>query len=99
MNSEVVKAKAGRKEWIGLAVLVLASLLITIDISVLFLAVPFISEDLKPSSPQQLWIMDIYAFVLAGLLITMGWVGDRFGRRRLLIIGAIVFGVASISAA
>ena len=89
------KPQAGVKEWLGLVVIVLVTLLIAIDISVLGFAITPISEALKPSATQLLWIMDIYSFVLAGALITMGWVGDRFGRRKLLIIGALVFGVAS----
>ncbi|MGH3241646.1 MAG: MFS transporter, partial [Spirillospora sp.] len=84
--------RAGRREWTGLAVLVLANLLISMDVSVLYLAVPFISAELDPSSSQQLWILDIYGFLLAGLLITMGALGDRFGRRRLLLFGAAAFG-------
>lgn len=92
-------ALAGRKEWTGLAVLFLPTLLISMDISVLFFALPFISEDLAPSGTQQLWIMDMYGFVLAGMLITMGALGDRIGRRRLLLIGATAFGIASVVAA
>ncbi|MDH2426140.1 MFS transporter [Sphaerisporangium sp. TRM90804] len=90
---------AGRKEWIGLAVLVLPCLLVSMDISVLFFAVPFISADLRPTGTEQLWIMDVYAFVLAGMLITMGALGDRVGRRRLLLIGGAAFGAASLLAA
>ncbi|NUR29146.1 MAG: MFS transporter [Catenulispora sp.] len=91
--------RAGRKEWIGLAVLVLPCLLISMDMSVLLFGLPFISADLKPSATQQLWIMDAYGFALAGLLITMGAIGDRIGRKRLLLIGAAAFGVASTVAA
>jgi DHA2 family multidrug resistance protein-like MFS transporter len=91
--------RAGRKEWIGLAVLVLPCLLISMDMSVLLFGLPFISADLKPSATQQLWIMDAYGFALAGLLITMGAVGDRIGRRRLLLTGAAAFGAASTVAA
>ncbi|TRV71429.1 MFS transporter [Streptomyces sp. 130] len=94
-----IKPRAGLKEWLGLVVIVLVTLLIAIDISVLGFAITPISESLKPSATQLLWIMDIYSFVLAGALITMGWIGDRFGRRKLLIIGALVFGVASALAA
>src|SRR6516165_3666071 len=83
-----VQPRAGRKEWTGLAVLLLPLLLVTMDVSVLYFAVPFIAKDLEPTSTQQLWIFDIYGFVLAGLLITMGSLGDRIGRRRLLLIGA-----------
>jgi len=80
--------RAGRKEWIALAVLALPLLLVSMDVSVLYFAVPFISRDLSASATQQLWIFDIYGFVLAGLLITMGSLGDRIGRRRLLLLGA-----------
>jgi DHA2 family multidrug resistance protein-like MFS transporter len=91
--------KAGSREWTGLAVLLLPLLLVSMDVSVLYFAVPFISRDLAPSSTQQLWIFDVYGFVLAGLLITMGSLGDRIGRRRLLLIGALCFSVASLGAA
>jgi DHA2 family multidrug resistance protein-like MFS transporter len=91
--------RAGRKEWIALAVLALPLLLVSMDVSVLYFAVPFISKDLSASATEQLWIFDIYGFVLAGLLITMGALGDRIGRRRLLMFGATAFGVASLAAA
>jgi MFS transporter, DHA2 family, multidrug resistance protein len=93
------QAKAGRKEWTGLGVLLLPLLLVSMDVSVLYFAVPFIARDLQPSSTQQLWIFDVYGFVLAGLLITMGSLGDRIGRRRLLLIGAVAFSLASLGAA
>jgi MFS transporter, DHA2 family, multidrug resistance protein len=91
--------KAGRREWIGLAVLALPCLLYSMDLTVLYLAVPKLSADLHPSSVQLLWVTDIYGFMLAGLLLTMGSVGDRIGRRRLLLIGAAAFGAASLLAA
>ncbi len=91
--------RAGGREWTGLAVLLLPLLLVSMDVSVLYFAVPFISRDLEPTSAQQLWIFDIYGFVLAGLLITMGSLGDRIGRRRLLLIGAAAFSLASLGAA
>ena len=69
------------------------------DIIVLILALPQLSADLEPRSTQQLWIVDVYGFMIAGLLITMGTLGDRIGRRRLLLIGAAGFGVASVLAA
>ena len=94
-----VQPRAGRKEWTGLAVLLLPLLLVSMDVSVLYFAVPFIARDLEPTSTQQLWIFDIYGFVLAGLLITMGSLGDRIGRRRLLLIGAAAFSIASLGAA
>jgi MFS transporter, DHA2 family, multidrug resistance protein len=91
--------RAGRREWIGLAVLALACLLYAMDLTVLHLAVPAISEDLRPSSTQLLWITDIYGFMVAGFLITMGTLGDRIGRRRLLLGGGAAFGVVSVVAA
>ncbi|MBQ0906575.1 MFS transporter [Micromonospora sp. U21] len=91
--------RAGRREWIGFTVLMLPLLLVSMDVSVLYFAVPFISEELRPTGTQQLWIFDIYGFVLAGLLITMGALGDRIGRRRLLLFGAAAFGAASLLAA
>ncbi|MCF0079293.1 MFS transporter [Streptomyces lomondensis] len=90
---------AGRREWTALGVLMLPLLLVSMDVSVLYFAVPEISADLEPTGTQQLWIFDIYGFVLAGLLMTMGAVGDRIGRRRLLLIGAAAFGAASLAAA
>jgi DHA2 family multidrug resistance protein-like MFS transporter len=90
---------AGRREWIALAVIALPCLLYSMDLSVLYLALPSLAADLHPSSAQLLWISDIYGFMLAGFLITMGTLGDRIGRRRLLLIGAAMFGVASVLAA
>lgn len=94
-----VGSRAGRREWIALGVLTLPLLLVSMDITVLYFAVPSIAAELGPSSVQQLWMIDIYTFALAGLLITMGNVGDLIGRRRLLLIGATLFGVASVAAA
>jgi DHA2 family multidrug resistance protein-like MFS transporter len=91
--------RAGRREWTGLAILALPTLLLSLDISVLYLALPHVSADLGANSTQQLWILDIYSFMLAGFLVTMGTLGDRIGRRRLLLIGATAFGVASVLAA
>jgi len=94
-----IPPKAGRREWIGLAVLMLPTLLIAMDLTVLHLAVPSLSAHLRPSSSQLLWITDIYGFMIAGSLITMGTLGDRIGRRKLLLLGAAAFGVASTVAA
>ena len=91
--------KATQREWIGLAVLALPCMLYSMDLTVLNLAVPHLTRDLEPSSTQLLWIVDIYGFLIAGSLITMGTLGDRIGRRRLLLIGAAAFGVASVLAA
>ncbi|NRQ33022.1 MFS transporter [Nonomuraea sp. NN258] len=94
-----VETRAGRREWLGLTVLILPTLLAALDINVLFLALPQISAELGTSGVEQLWIIDIYGFMVAGLVITMGTLGDRIGRRRLLLIGAAAFGVASVVAA
>ncbi|MFJ8437899.1 MFS transporter [Kitasatospora griseola] len=91
--------RAGRREWLGLALLLLPTLVLATDMGVLFFAVPFIATDLRPSGTQQLWIMDMYSFLLAGLLIPMGALGDRIGLRRLLIGGTAAFATASLVAA
>jgi DHA2 family multidrug resistance protein-like MFS transporter len=92
-------SRAGHREWIALAVLTLPALLASMDLSVLFMAAPWLTADLAPTGPQLLWIMDVYGFLMAGLLLTMGALGDRIGRRRLLLLGAAAFGVASVLAA
>src|SRR5919198_475227 len=94
-----VPERAGRREWTGLGVIALPCLLYSMDLTVLNLAVPHLSADLRPTSAQLLWIVDIYGFVLAGLLVTMGTLGDRIGRRRLLLVGAGTFAVASLLSA
>jgi MFS transporter, DHA2 family, multidrug resistance protein len=96
---ETVAHRAGRREWVGLVVLALPCLVYAMDLTVLNLAVPQLSADLEPSSAQLLWIVDVYGFLVAGLLVTMGTLGDRIGRRRLLLLGAAGFGAASVLAA
>lgn len=91
--------KATRREWIGLAVIALPCLVYAMDLTVLNLAVPALTADLRPTGSQLLWIIDIYGFLVAGFLITMGTLGDRFGRRKLLLIGAAAFAAASTLAA
>ncbi|MFE9747206.1 MFS transporter [Saccharothrix saharensis] len=91
--------RAGRREWLGLAVLALPTLLLSLDMSVLHLAVPHLAADLRPSSTQLLWIIDSYGFMIAGFLVTMGTLGDRIGRRKLLMVGGAAFGAASVVAA
>ena len=90
---------ATRREWLGLAVLALPTLLSAMDFSVLFLALPRLAADLRPTGSQLLWITDIYGFMVAGFLVTMGALGNRIGRRRLLTAGAAAFGLASAAAA
>ncbi|OIJ86880.1 MFS transporter [Streptomyces sp. MUSC 14] len=82
--------------WLALSVLVLAVLLVAVDATVLGLATPYISEDLNPSGTQLLWIGDVYSFVIAGLLVSMGSLGDRIGRKRVLLLGATAFGAISV---
>ncbi|MGH2489496.1 MAG: MFS transporter, partial [Candidatus Limnocylindria bacterium] len=98
-NQRAGPPRATRREWIGLAVLTLAALVYAMDLTVLNLAIPRISAELRPSSVELLWIFDIYGFLVAGLLITMGTLGDRIGRRRLLLGGAAGFALASLFAA
>src|ERR1700722_9877892 len=91
--------RASRRDWLGLVVLSLPGLLCSMDFTVLNVALPTLSADLAPTPTQMLWIVDIYAFVLASALLPMGTLGDRAGRRRLLMIGAAAFGCASVVAA
>ncbi|MGQ9426387.1 MFS transporter [Gilvimarinus sp. F26214L] len=98
-GQDVHPRRASAREWWGLAVLILPTVLLALDMTVLHLAVPALSADLKPTSAQLLWILDIYGFMIAGFLITMGTLGDRIGRRKLLLAGATAFGAASAVAA
>src|SRR5690606_12085700 len=91
--------RAGRREWTALTVLMLPVLLVSVDNTVLSFALPEISRDLRPTGNQLMWIVDLYALMLGGLLIAMGSLGDRIGRRRMLVWGSIGFGVASVLAA
>ncbi len=91
--------RAGPREWLALAVIVMPVLLISIDNTVLTFALPQVSVALRPSGEQLMWLVDIYPLMLAGLLIAAGSLGDRVGRRRMLLIGAAGFGLASIGAA
>ena len=97
--NDTIPARAGRREWVALAVLALPTLLVSIDVYVLLLALPNLTAHLGASSTEQLWITDIYGFMVAGFLITMGRLGDRVGRKKLLLIGAAAFGAASVGAA
>ncbi|HEX6661111.1 MAG TPA: MFS transporter, partial [Sphingomicrobium sp.] len=92
------KAKATYREWIGLAILALPCILYAMDLTILNLAVPSLSADLKPTAAQLLWIVDAYGFMAAGSLLTMGTLGDRIGRRKLLLMGSAIFGIVSLVA-
>ncbi|WP_369245296.1 MFS transporter [Streptomyces sp. R41] len=94
VSTAAVEKRPGR--WAALSVLILAVLLVAVDATVLGLATPYISEDLKPSGTQLLWIGDVYSFVIAGLLVSMGSLGDRIGRKKLLLVGATAFGLISV---
>jgi DHA2 family multidrug resistance protein-like MFS transporter len=93
------RSAASFRTWLGLAVLALPTALLGLDVTLLYLALPALAADLRPSSTQALWIMDAYGFMIAGFLITMGSLGDRLGRRKLLLIGGMAFAAASVLAA
>lgn len=95
----MIETRASARQWAALAVLTLAVTLLAVDGTVLGLAIPSLTRDLGPSPTEILWIGDIYSFVLAGLLVTMGNLADRVGRRRLLLVGTTGFGLASVLAA
>jgi DHA2 family multidrug resistance protein-like MFS transporter len=97
--SAITDAGARPRDWLALGVLALPTLLVSIDVSVMLLALPHIADSLGAASTEQLWILDMYGFMLAGFLLTMGNLGDRIGRRKLLMIGATGFGLASTLAA
>ena len=98
-DTDAPAPRTGAKQWWGLAVLVIPSTLLFMMLTILFLAAPNLAADLGPTSAQLLWILDIYGFVMAGFLVAMGVLGDRVGKRRLMVIGAVVFGIVSIAAA
>ncbi|MFC6005362.1 MFS transporter, partial [Streptomonospora nanhaiensis] len=99
MSDRQLETTAGPREWLGLAVLVLPTALLSMDATVLYLALPSLAAELSPSPGQLLWISDAYGFLVAGFLVTMGSLGDRIGRRRLLLIGAAAFLLTSVLAA
>lgn len=99
MTDKITVQQAGRKEWLGLAVLALPTLLVSLDLFLLLLAMPSLSEGLHADSVQQLWILDIYGFLLSGFMVTMGSWGDRIGHRKVLLWGAAAFGLASVACA
>ncbi|MEV4242068.1 MFS transporter [Streptosporangium canum] len=96
---EVTTRRAGTREWAGLGLLALPTVLLGLDVTVLYLVFPSMAEALDPSATQTLWIMDAYGFFIAGFLITMGTLGDRIGRRRLLVMGMAAFAAVSVFAA
>ncbi|GGD79830.1 MFS transporter [Microbacterium murale] len=98
-TSGINAPRAGARAWLALVVLMLPVLLVSVDNTVLSFALPEIAIALAPSGAEQLWIIDAYPLVLAGLLVTMGTLGDRFGRRRMLLIGSTGFAAVSVLAA
>ena len=99
MTAAVGAGQATRREWIGLAIIALPCIVYGMDLTVLNLAVPSFSAALEPTAAQLLWIVDVYGFLAAGSLLIMGTLGDRIGRRKLLLIGSACFGVMSVVAA
>src|SRR5690625_2307281 len=95
-RAEAQAPRAGAKQWWGLVVLVTPSTLLFMMLTILFLAAPNMAADLNPTSTQLLWILDIYGFVMAGFLVAMGILGDRIGKRLLMVIGAVLFAGVSI---
>ena len=87
-----------KRGMLPLLILALPGLLVTMDLTVLFLAVPSITADLSPSSTELLWISDVYGFLIAGALIVSGALGDRLGRRRVMLLGGAGFAAASLFA-
>ncbi|MFD9943364.1 MFS transporter [Nonomuraea sp. NPDC059023] len=87
---------AHKRRWAGLAVLSASLLLVVMDMTILNVALPAISASLRPDAIQLLWMVDVYSLVLAGLLVTVSALGDRWGRKRMLLTGFGVFGLASV---
>jgi MFS transporter, DHA2 family, multidrug resistance protein len=98
-STDTTSTKARPRDWVGLGLLAVPCMLISVNSNLLNLALPALAADLRPSTTQLLWISDIYVFLVAGLLLPMGLLADQFGRRRLLMVGAAAFGLASVGAA
>lgn len=88
-----------KNRWLVLTIVSSALLLIVIDMTVLYTALPRLTHDLQASASEKLWIMNIYPLIVAGLLPGLGTLGDKFGHKRIFMIGLVVFGIASLSAA
>lgn len=99
MDSTIGPVRAGAGQWAGLAVLLLPVALMTADLGVLWLATPYLTADLRPSGTELLWATDMYGFMTAGFPVVMGTLGDRVGRRRLLMAGSAGVIAASLLAA
>lgn len=99
LPSQPLTPLAGRREWSALAVLMVGVVVLAVDATVLYMAVPALTAALDPTAGEVLWIGDVYSFALAGLLVVMGNVADRIGRKRLLLFGSAAFAAASVLAA
>ncbi|MFC6486618.1 MFS transporter [Nitratireductor sp. GCM10026969] len=99
MTDISVERSSNRKAWLGLMAVLPLVLLVAMDGSILYLAMPRVTSAITPTADQALWILDIYGFVVGSLLITFGNIGDRFGRLKLIMVGAVVFGAGSLGAA
>lgn len=88
-------AMSATRRWAAALLLSASLLVITVDMTILNIAVPDLAADLRPTAAQQLWIIDVYSLVLAGLLVSTSSLGGRFGRKRMLLLGYVVFGLAS----
>ncbi|RKT03903.1 DHA2 family multidrug resistance protein-like MFS transporter [Streptomyces sp. 3211.6] len=99
LRQRITEASGGANRWVVLAVLCVSLVLVALDATILHVAVPAVTEDLRPGSQELLWIVDAYPLVCAALLILFGTLGDRVGRRRILLLGYTLFGVASAIAA
>lgn len=84
------------RRWGALAVLTASLLVVSMDMTILHIAIPEMAAELRPTAEQQLWIIDVYSLVLAGLLISFSAIADRWGRKRMLMLGYTLFGLASM---
>ena len=99
MTDMTLPTSVNRKAWLGLMAVLPLVLLVAMDGSILYLAMPHVTSALRPTADQALWILDIYGFVVGSLLIAFGNIGDRYGRLKLMMVGAVIFGVGSLGAA
>lgn len=99
MTDMTLPASVNRKGWLGLMAVLPLVLLVAMDGSILYLAMPHVTSALTPTADQALWILDIYGFVVGSLLIAFGNIGDRYGRLKLIMVGAVIFGAGSLGAA
>lgn len=99
MTDMTLTTSEDRKGWLGLMAVLPLVLLVAMDGSILYLAMPHVTSALTPTADQALWILDIYGFIVGSLLITFGNIGDRYGRLKLIMVGAVIFGVGSLGAA